>query len=452
MLKHSDSYGVIAIGAGPANLSLAALSAPIPKISLHILEKSEAVSWHPGLLIEGAVMQTSPLKDLVTPADPTSAYSFLAYLHEKRRLYQAIVRGLEHVSRSEFGDYLRWAAEKLGNVQFGEQVVAVELRGKSLNIITNRREYQTHTTVIGVGRVPSIPDWGRNAPPNEVFHASTLLTQRCELTSKRVVIVGGGQSGAETFLHLLSGACGALGSLTWVTRRANIFAREDSPFVNEWFFPQYGGWFFEQGGSTRARLLEQQSLASDGVNCSTLRAIYNALYDREFHRGSYPTHVQIRVDTTAEKLSGVSPFLLGLRQQMTGICSEHVADIVVLATGYRTEIPSFLEPIANRLTVVSAPGGSQEILVEKDYSARFDGPENCRLYVQNGARFQHGIADTNLSLTPWRASTVLNSIIGRIAYDCGPARGVVDWYSSGFEDSHSSASRQPACRDPGHVD
>ncbi|WP_253075199.1 SidA/IucD/PvdA family monooxygenase [Bradyrhizobium sp. 177] len=88
MLRHSDSYGVIAIGAGPANLSLAALSAPIPEISLRILEKSESVSWHPGLLIEGAVMQTSPLKDLVTPADPTSAYSFLAYLHEKRRLYK----------------------------------------------------------------------------------------------------------------------------------------------------------------------------------------------------------------------------------------------------------------------------------------------------------------------------------------------------------------------------
>lgn len=229
MLKHSDSYGVIAIGAGPANLSLAALSAPIPEISLHILEKSESVSWHPSLLLEGAVMQTSPLKDLVTPADPTSAYSFLAYLHEKRRLYQAVVRGLEHVSRSEFGEYLRWAAEKLGNVRFGEQVVAVELRGNSFSIITSRREYQTHTTVIGVSRVPSIPDWGRNAPPNEVFHASTLLAQRRELTSKRVVIVGGGQSGAEIFLHLLSGACGALGSLTWVTRRANIFAREDSP-------------------------------------------------------------------------------------------------------------------------------------------------------------------------------------------------------------------------------
>ncbi|MGN8544543.1 SidA/IucD/PvdA family monooxygenase [Bradyrhizobium sp. 13971] len=60
---------------------------------MNVLESSEKVKWHPGLLLAGAVMQTSPLKDLVTPADPTSAYSFLAYLHDKKRLYQAIVRG-----------------------------------------------------------------------------------------------------------------------------------------------------------------------------------------------------------------------------------------------------------------------------------------------------------------------------------------------------------------------
>ncbi|OKO81865.1 SidA/IucD/PvdA family monooxygenase [Bradyrhizobium sp. NAS96.2] len=427
MPKQGDVHEVTAIGAGPANLSLAALAAPIPQVSLRILERSDTLRWHPGLLLEGALMQTSPLKDLVTPADPTSAYSFLAYLHDKRRLYQAIVRGIASVSRSEFEDYLKWASEKLGNVQFGEQVVSVELCGEAFSIATNRRSYRAHTTVLGVGRVPSIPDWSKNAPENQVFHGSTLLGQRRELSSKRVVVVGGGQTGAEVFLHLLRGACGTLGALTWVTRRASIFALEDSPFVNEWFFPQFGGWFFEQGEATRRQILERQSLASDGVNSSTLRAIYNALYDREVGRGTYPAQVEIRVNTTAEGLRATSPFRLGLRQQATGVCAEHVADIIVLATGYRTEIPSFLEPVANRLSIVSAPGGSREIAVEKDFSARFDGPEKCRLYVQNGARFQHGIADTNLSLVPWRASTVLNSIIGRVAYDCGPATGVVKW-------------------------
>ncbi|MGY3443367.1 lysine N(6)-hydroxylase/L-ornithine N(5)-oxygenase family protein [Bradyrhizobium sp. USDA 4473] len=435
MPKQSDNHDVVAIGAGPANLSLAALATPIPEVSLNILESSENLKWHPGLLIAGSVMQTSPLKDLVTPADPTSAYSFLAYLRDKRRLYQAIVRGLACVGRSEFEDYLRWAAAKLPNIRFGEHVTAVELRGELFNIITGCRNYQTSTIVVGVGRVPSVPEWGRNAPPNEVFHGSTLLLRRRELSGKRVVVVGGGQSGAEIFLHLLGGACGSLATLTWVTRRANIFALEDSPFVNEWFFPQYSDWFFDKSAAARKEILERQSLASDGVNGSTLRAIYNALYDREVHKRSYPQHVEIRVATTAEDLRGLSPVRLRLHHQQTGTCSQHVADIVVLATGYRTEIPSFLKPIEGRLTVLDAPGGSQEIMVDREFSARFDGPGKCRLYVQNGARFQHGIADTNLSLVPWRASLILNSIIGRAAYDCGPATGAVKWGGVDLETS-----------------
>ncbi|WP_050404928.1 lysine N(6)-hydroxylase/L-ornithine N(5)-oxygenase family protein [Bradyrhizobium embrapense] len=430
MSKKGSGHQVTAIGAGPANLSLAALAAPIPEISVHILERSETLSWHPGLLLDGAFMQTSPLKDLVTPADPTSAYSFLAYLHEKKRLYQAMVRGIASVGRSEFEDYLKWAGEKLANVQFGEEVIAVELRGEAFSIATNRRNYQTRTTVVGVGRMPFVPDWSRNAPENQLFHASTFLLRRREFSSKRVVVVGGGQSGAELFLHLLTGACGALGALAWVTRRASIFALEDSPFVNEWFFPQYDGWFLEQSEAVREQTLQRQALASDGVNPSTLRAIYNALYDREVRRGSYPAQVEIRVDTMAEELRAISPFRLGVRQQATGVRTEHVADIIVLATGYRTEIPSFLEPVANRLSIVSAPGGSREIVVGKEFRARFDGPESCRLYVQNGARFQHGIADTNLSLVPWRAATVLNSIIGRVAYDCGPATGALKWHGA----------------------
>lgn len=429
MIKDGVGRDVVAIGAGPANLSLAALAVPVSEISVHILERSDSVEWHPGLLLGGALMQTSPLKDLVTPADPTSAYSFIAYLHDQGRLYQAIVRGLDHVSRAEFEDYLRWAAKKLANVRFGERVVALELRGSSFDVITTHRKYQTCTAVVGVGRVPSIPDWSRNAPPDEVFHGSALLLRRRELSSKRVMVVGGGQSGAEVFLHLLRGGCGALRALTWVTRRANIFALENSPFVNEWFFPRYGGWFFEQSESARKRILARQALASDGVNCVTLRAIYDALYDRELRRGTYPAQVEICVDTTADELQGASPFRVGLRQQTTGICSEHAADIIILATGYRTEIPSFLDPIAGRLTVASAPGGSREIVVKKDFSARFDGPETCRLYVQNGARLQHGIADTNLSLVPWRASIILNSIIGRVAYECGEETGAVKWNS-----------------------
>jgi len=55
------------IGVGPANLSLAALLAPISRIRARFFERRAAFAWHPGMMLPGARMQTSFLKDVVTP-------------------------------------------------------------------------------------------------------------------------------------------------------------------------------------------------------------------------------------------------------------------------------------------------------------------------------------------------------------------------------------------------
>ncbi|MFK4259368.1 lysine N(6)-hydroxylase/L-ornithine N(5)-oxygenase family protein [Agrobacterium tumefaciens] len=425
MLRH-DNHKVIAVGAGPANLSLAALAAPLPEISLQVLDKAKALNWHSGLLIEGARMQTSPLKDLVTLVDPTSEYSFLSYLKEKRKLYQAIVRGLDYITRAEFEDYLRWATRRLPAVRFDEDVRAVELRDGLFQVETNNQRYRANTVVLGVGRAPFIPDWATSLSSDQLYHSSELLAHKRDFGGKRVIVVGGGQSGAEIFYHLLKGQGGLPASLCWVTRRANIFALEDSSFVNEWFFPQYAGCFFEQNEFVRKRILEQQTLASDGASVATLRAIYDALYDRGIRPDGYPPHIDIFVNTTADALVGADPFNLSLQNLLTGEGWQQTADVIILATGYRTEIPPFLEPIASRLQYTQT-AGYQEVTLRRDFSAYFDGPDNCHLYVQNGARSQHGIADPNLSLLAWRAATVVNSILGRSAYDCGPATSAIRW-------------------------
>ncbi len=84
----------VAIGAGPSNLSFAALADPLPDLSVILIERKTELSWHNGLLVDGALMQTHALKDLVTLVDPTSRFGFLAYLKDKGRLYRAIVQGL----------------------------------------------------------------------------------------------------------------------------------------------------------------------------------------------------------------------------------------------------------------------------------------------------------------------------------------------------------------------
>lgn len=78
------------------------------------------------MLLEGASMQVSFLKDLVTMRDPTSPRSFLAYLRDKDRLADFINNKSLFPSRVEFHDYLEWAASGVEElVDYGTRAVAV---------------------------------------------------------------------------------------------------------------------------------------------------------------------------------------------------------------------------------------------------------------------------------------------------------------------------------------
>ncbi|MFN7053210.1 MAG: SidA/IucD/PvdA family monooxygenase, partial [Gemmobacter sp.] len=80
-------HDLIGIGFGPSNLALAiALRERQSPLDALFLEAQPAFAWHPGMMIPGADMQVSFLKDLVSLRDPTSGFSFLSYLHEKGRL------------------------------------------------------------------------------------------------------------------------------------------------------------------------------------------------------------------------------------------------------------------------------------------------------------------------------------------------------------------------------
>src|SRR5690606_41221888 len=115
----------------------AALCAPISALKTVFLDSKREFSWHPGLLVSGATIQTSHLKDLVTLADPTSRYSFLSYLHAHRRMYRFITAGFEGVPRVEFNDYFRWVSKELKNARFGTAVDSVEHAGDSFTVNCN---------------------------------------------------------------------------------------------------------------------------------------------------------------------------------------------------------------------------------------------------------------------------------------------------------------------------
>ena len=61
------TYHTVGIGTGPANLSLAALFQTATTESIALFDKMAGPTWHEALLHNGVRMQTSWMKDLVSP-------------------------------------------------------------------------------------------------------------------------------------------------------------------------------------------------------------------------------------------------------------------------------------------------------------------------------------------------------------------------------------------------
>ncbi len=75
----------------------------------------------------------------------------------------------------------------------------------------------------------------RDRQDNHVFHSSHFLSEARDYTGQRVTVVVLARAVPRYSYELLKGSYGLPSEIRWICRRANIFALEDSPFVNEWF-------------------------------------------------------------------------------------------------------------------------------------------------------------------------------------------------------------------------
>ncbi len=404
------TLGAVGVGAGPFNLSLAALLAPTG-YNARFFDKSADFEWHPGLLFPEATIQVSYLKDLVTLVDPTSPYSFLAFLRAHKRLYRFINRTENRVSRKEFNQYLQWVAGRLPNVEFGAEVREVGIDAQGFSVQLDRRVLTTQNIVLGTGLVPSIPPWGRSYLGDHVFHSNDYLQHPIDATGRVVAVVGGGQSSAEVVWHLLLDLEHLPALLVWISHRSNFLPLDESPFTNELFNPVYSDYFFSLTQEQRNILLAEQKLASDGISPVLLQRIYDRLYDLEFLQAAgrrvrlLPGHEVVDVQHSSAGCD------LALRDRWGASRTVH-ADVIVLGTGYGYALPEAMQPLADRMS-----WDRDGLPVRADFSVVWDGPPGLRIYAQDAARQMRGVADPNLSLMAWRSAIIANSLLGQQVYD-----------------------------------
>jgi len=404
----SELRDFIAIGLGPFNLGLACLTEPIDELDGLFLEARPRFEWHPGMLLDSATLQTPFLADLVTLADPTSPYSFLNYLKENGRLYPFYIRESFYPLRSEYADYCRWAASKLANVRFDQTVTEVTYDDGHYTVRTEDAIYRARTLVLGTGTPPYVPDSCRGLD-GDVVHSSQYLSAKADLQAKDgITVVGSGQSAAEIYYDLLADIDVHRYRLDWVTRSARFFPLEYTKLTLEMTSPEYVDYYHALPEATRDRLVERQKGLFKGIDAELINAIFDLLYQKSV-AGPVPT--RLLTNTALDRVSGgvSGSYTLALRHEEQGRDFTLTTQGLVLATGYRYELPTFLEPVSDRIRW----DGSGRFDVARNYSIDITGRG---IFLQNAGVHAHSITSPDLGMGPYRNSWIIRELLGREHY------------------------------------
>ena len=424
------------IGIGPFNLSLAAQLDAVDDLDALFFDRGPAFDWHPGMMLPDVSLQTSFLKDLVTAANPTSPWSFLAYLVAQKRFYEFLKAEFEAVPRQEFAQYLAWVAARLPSLRFGSAIREVRFEGGAFRLAGDRVNVAARNLALGVGLQPDLPAFAAKLDPRDRFHSAQAAFALDRTAGRRVAVIGGGQSGAEIVLNLLSRGADAPASVEWISRRPNFQPIDATPFTNELFTPHYVESFHALPDARRRSTVARQKLAGDGISASTLQAIYRRLYALRHLEGE-PVATSLLPHREVLDVDRAGGYRLVMRNGFDGRIEVSQADMVVLATGYRYALPPCLDPLRDRLAL-DATGRPQ---IGADFSAAWDGPAGNRIFVLNGGLISHGIAEPQLSLMAWRSAVIVNALAGRPVFDIEALPSPVAW--SRADPERSSRTSEP---------
>jgi L-ornithine N5-oxygenase len=255
----NELHDFVCVGFGPASLAIAVAlhdsleseDADIPKLDgrlpkVAFLEKQSSFAWHAGMLLEGAKMQISFIKDMATLRNPRSSFTFLNYLHVKDRLVQFTNLDTFLPQRIEFEDYLRWCASWFDDVvSYRQEVVEVRpeklrqgntmvdsftvfSRDTATQQITARRA--KHVIIAAGGRANISRPFPEKHP--RLLHSSQYAYCMPNLLKDRqaryhIAVIGGGQSAAEIFNNLHSKYPNAATRL--IIKSAALKPSDDSP-------------------------------------------------------------------------------------------------------------------------------------------------------------------------------------------------------------------------------
>jgi lysine N6-hydroxylase/L-ornithine N5-oxygenase len=413
-------HDLIGIGFGPSNISLAIAlkekSTDNNPIDAFFIEKKSSFSWHPNMLLDQTHMQISYLKDLATLRNPQSSFTFINYLHEKKRLSDFINLSTFYPSRHEFNDYLSWAAQKFDdNCAYGEEVFEVlpQKQGDDVTHLLVRSkdangdisERLTRNLVVAVGGTVKIPEnftHLKNDP--RVFHSHQYLQEIDKQDSaKNIAIIGAGQSAAELFVNLHGRATAP--KVDMVIRSNTLRPADSSPFVNEVFNVDFTDYIYNRSTTEQKTLIKE--FWQTNYACPDLEIIEN-IFDIFYQQKvvGNDRHTLLRSHEVTRAEASENGITLTLTDLDNGQSKQKYYDAVILATGYNRQKlnTEMLAPISQYLGDFST---------DRNYQISSDNNFKPGIFLQGESQATHGLSDTLLSVIAVRAEEIYQTLIAK---------------------------------------
>lgn len=424
-------YDLIGIGFGPSNIALAiAIEELQPDLDAVFLEARPSTSWHPGMMFPGSDIQNHPLRDLVTPRNPCSKYSFTNFLFETGRLFAHLNLGMLFPLRVEYAQYVAWAADHFtSRVRYGCEVNQLDAEIDSKGHISGYRivaadgsVFHSRAVAVAPGRTPYVPALFDAAQSERVIHLNDYLPAieklMREKPTARVAVVGGSQSAVEILLHLTREYpdTQSVGFL----RRFGYRVKDTSPFTGEVYFPEFVDLFFNADRRTKARLRADLHLTNySAADADVLDELYRTIYQQNL-TGRQRTTIYRSTDIHEVVPDRDGVLLHFHRGGERDAVREHF-DLVILATGFRDigpgEHQETCPPLLRNLLPRLHTGSDGCICIRYDYSIEQTDPaaEAHPCYVNGLCESSHGMGDAgSFSLLSLRSKAIVESLNRRL--------------------------------------
>ncbi|MDH6114566.1 L-ornithine N5-oxygenase [Kitasatospora sp. MAP12-15] len=420
-MTNSQIHDLIGVGFGPANISLAvALEELHPEISPLFLEARDTVVWQPEMLLSGSDIQNNPVRDLVTPRNPRSRYTFLNFLFEQGRLLEYLNLGLEFPLRKEYNQYITWVGSHFADrVRTSSPVAGVEFaalpdgtEGYQVRVATGET-HLARAVVVAHGRTPFVPAPFDQLESDRVIHLtrykSTVERLAPQLRTGRVAVIGGSQSAVELTLDLAHRFPDA--EVVNLTRGFAHRLKDTSPFSEASIMPEFVDYYFHASQQSKDELDADLRFTNySAADMDVLRELHLMMYEQKLD-GAQKVHVRNNSVVTEAAVAGEGVELT-VQERHYGQAEKEHFDLVVLATGFRNlgagptqePHPPVLAGIAEELAHTERGA----VAVGYDYLvSASDGRALPPLFLYNLNESSHGIADAgSFSLLSLRAEAV----------------------------------------------